>query len=334
MKTVFKKNEQIQLRDTELPAPGPGQIRLKIDACGICGTDIHGRDDEFGKFGHEIAGTILETGEGVDYLEPGQKVVLDSATPCGRCSMCRNRRPELCTDIQSFFYMDQFGFAEEMNAPAVSAIPYSGIPPETASLQEPLGVAIDLCKTADIKSDTNVLVLGQGPIGLMAACVSRHMGADRVFVSEFGSKTARKELAESLEIDGFIDAENTRIEDYDYGCPVDRILVTSPPPTLENAVKTAAKGGIIGFIGIGYGDASCCRFDANYFHFNKLELRSSFASPALYGPLALTYLYDGVVPGEKLISHRFPLSRIEQAVKTAKDDPAALKVAVIPESPK
>ncbi len=314
------------------PAPlGPGEIRVKVDACGICGTDIHGQEDDYQKFGHEIAGTILETGAGVTYLTPGEKIVLDSATPCGRCSMCRNRRPNLCSDIQSFFYMDQFGCAEEMTAPAVSAIPYSGMDPAVASLQEPLGVAIDLCKTADIKGDTNVLVMGQGPIGLMAACVSRHMGARRIFVSEFASKTARIKLAESLSIDGIIDAENEQVHEYQFGCPIDRILVTSPPPTLESAVRAAAKGAVIAFIGIGYGDAAFCTLDANHFHFHKLELRSSFASPALYGPLAMSYLAEGVVPGEKLISHRFPLSEISRAVNTAAEDPEALKVAVIPE---
>ena len=127
MKAAFMKDvREIVLRDVSARSPGPQQIRLKVTACGICGTDIlAARNGEplCKPFGHEIAGTIAELGAGVTQLEVGQKIVLDSATPCGRCAMCKNARQELCLDIQSFFFLDSFGMAEEMIAPAISAIP-------------------------------------------------------------------------------------------------------------------------------------------------------------------------------------------------------------------
>lgn len=328
MKAAYKLGDNIEIRNVPYKKPGIGQIRLRIDACGICGTDIHSEEIEYSRFGHEIAGEIIGLGEGVDYLEIGQQIVLDSATPCGRCDMCRNMHQELCTNIQSFYFLDEFGFAEEMNAPAVSAIPYEGLDPEVALLQEPLGVALDLCRVSDIRAGMNVLIVGQGPIGLMAGIIARQQGAGQVFVSDFAEKTARKKMAEDTGADAFIDAASVSIDKYDFPCQIHRVLVTAPPPLLVPAVAVAAKGGIVSFIGIGQGDQAFCSFNANDFHFKKLQLRSSFASPALMGPMALSYLKYMKIPWEKFISHRYPLLSLKEALNTAKHDPEALKVII------
>jgi threonine dehydrogenase-like Zn-dependent dehydrogenase len=104
--------------------------------------------------------------------------------------------------------------------------------------------------------------------------------------------------------------------------------VTAPPPAIVTAIDIAAKGAILSFIGIGHGGTEKLTFDANAFHFKKLQLRASFASPAMYGPLALSYLREGRIDGNRMVSHRFPLSRISDALKVATDDPEALKVVV------
>jgi len=91
-----------------------------------------------------------------------------------------------------------------------------------------------------------------------------------------------------------------------------------------------SRGGIISFIGIRWGQGTWATFDINDFHFRKLQLRASFASPAFFTPLALQYLQDGLVDGPALISHRFPLSRIADAVAAARDRASAIKVVVHP----
>lgn len=333
MQAAYQKGETVGLKDIPVPAPGPDQIRLKITACGICGTDLHPVPEAEVRenlFGHEIAGTVAELGPGVRHLKVGQKVVLDSSTPCGRCDACRNTRQELCTDIQSFFFMGSFGFAEAMIAPAISAIPCADLPPDVACISEPLGVAIDLVRLADIQPTSNVLLMGPGPIGLMALTLAKRMGARRVFVSAFAKETVRVAAARSLGADGIFDPSQTPLPKVDFGCPIDRILVTAPPPVLNDAVQIAGKGAVIAFIGIGHGEKSFCRFNANEFHFKKLQLRASFASPALFTPLALQYLREGVVDGPKLISHRFPLARMAEAMAVARDPAVALKVVVQP----
>jgi threonine dehydrogenase-like Zn-dependent dehydrogenase len=332
MKAAFKKGGTVALREIEPRLLRPDEIRLRVAACGICGTDLHVQPDEQveAPFGHEIAGTIIEVGSAVTDLAPGQRVVLESASACGHCANCRNTRQELCTDIKSFFFLESMGFAEEMLAPAISAIPCEDLSPEMACLSEPLGVAIDLVRLAEIQPTSNVLVMGPGPIGLMALALAKRMGARRVFASAYASQAIRAQAALHFGADAVVDPRATPLAEHDFGCAIDRILVTSPPPTLADAFQVAAKGGIISFIGIAHGDGAFCRFNANDFHFKKLQLRASFASPALYTPLALQYLREGVVDGEALISHRFPLAQIVEAMAAARDKARALKVVVMP----
>ena len=321
----------IVLREECLRALKPGEIRLAIKACGICGTDLLTDSEEPAEqkpFGHEMAGQVVEVGPGVDGLSKGQNVVIESATACGRCANCRNARQEFCTDIQSFFYLNHFGFAEQTIVPACSAIPCEDLAPDVASLSEPLGVAIDLVRLAEIQITSNVLILGSGPIGLMAQALVRRAGASRVYVSDFKSRTARFELAQRWGADDFIDPTETPLGEYDFGCDIDRVLVTAPPTTLPSVFQLATKGAIVAFLGIGCGEDRFCRFDANEFHFKKLQLRSSFASPALYTPLALRYLREGIVDGGAMISHRFPLSQLQEAMHVAANDPGAIKVIV------
>ena len=330
MRSAFKtKNNKIVVRDLQLRAAAPDELRIKVDACGICGTDLHydGERTKDTQFGHEVAGTVLEVGSAVSGFKAGDKVVLDSSTPCGRCDNCRNKRQDLCTDIKSFFCISSFGFAEEMLVPAICAIHYSGLSPDIACLQEPLGVAIDVFRLTDITADSNVLIAGMGPIGLMALALTKKAGAHRIFASDFRNRGKRYDLA-MKSADGWHDPSETELTEFDFGCQIDRIIVTAPPVVLPSVFAVAARGAIISYIGIGGKGRENCTFDADAFHFKKLQLRASFASPALYGPLALQYLREGVIDGESMISHRFELDDIAEAMKTAAS-PDALKVVVV-----
>ena len=327
MRMAVKKSNHVSIKTVESPSPADGQIRVKVEACGVCGTDMWVSDEE-ASFGHEIAGLVDAVGTGVTRVAVGDRIVLDSATPCGACDNCRNAKQELCTDIQSFFFIESFGMADAMIAPAISAIPFAGIAPEVACLQEPLGVALDVFRLADITLDSNVLVLGAGPIGLMAVSLATRAGARRVFAADLGTRPRRLELAREWGANDVLDPSQIPLPDFDFGCEIDRVIVTAPPRTLPDAMRVAAKGGIITFIGIEHGEGAQCTFDANEFHFKKLQLRASFASPALLGATAVRMLSEGIIDGEALISHRFPLEQITEALDTARTDPTALKVVV------
>jgi L-iditol 2-dehydrogenase len=327
----LKKENQIQLRDEPIPVSGKNQIVLKVKASGICGTDIHAAhtNEMYQRFGHEVAGAIVEIGEGVEGFRVGDDVVLDSATPCGRCVMCRNMQQELCTNIQSFFFLNSFGMAEYMLTPAISAIPYEGLAADEVTLSEPMGVAIDMVRLAQIGSGDNVLVMGPGPIGLMAIRLVKMAGAGKVFVSAMSDTRRRNQLALDFGADAVIETDRTPLEDYDFGCSIHRVVSTTPPSTLTSAVKIASKGAIISFIGIiGTGQSDIC-FNADEFHFKKLQLRASFASPALFGPKAIEILKNDTLIRQHLISHRYSLNEIGEAMETAVHDIANVVKVVV-----
>jgi len=172
-------------------------------------------------------------------------------------------------------------------------------------------------------------VMGPGPIGLMAAALARRMGVRRLFMSAYRRYSLRCEVARRFGVDDIVHPEETPIEGFDYGGPVDRILVTTPPATIGGAARLAAKGAIIVYIGLDAGgDSGRIELDGDAFHFKKLQLRASFASPALYGPTALDHLRDGVVDGRAILTHTFPLERAAEAIAVARDKAASIKVVV------
>ncbi len=328
MKAALKSSDGIQISEVESRAPGADEIRVRADACGICGTDLHfpvpGTSP--GRFGHEIAGTVIETGNNVDDVVVGQQVALDSATPCGRCHNCRNSNQELCKNLRSIFLTNDLGFAEEVTAPAISANPFQQSSPEAVCSQEPLGVAIDMVRLTEIEPMSNVLVMGAGPIGLMAVVLAKRQGAENVFVCQRARRKKRRELAVEWGADGVLDP--SELENADFGCAIDRIMITTPPNTIATAADLATKGAILTFIGLGQGESGQIQLDGDAFHFKKLQLRASFASPALFGPRAVEYIEKGIIDAEALVSHQYPLEQLPQAMETATKDPEAVKVVI------
>lgn len=334
MKTAFLKNlNDIQLRDVTLWPLEDREMRIHVDACGVCGTDVtaaHDGKDDYSPFGHEVAGTILELGRGVRGFKVGQRVAIESASACGECLKCKDTQQELCTNIQSFFFKTSFGFAQEMIVPAASAFLYDGITAGEASVSEPLGVAIDLHRLADIRIGSHVVVSGLGPIGLMALRLAKLSGAERIYACDLSTAKCRLDLAKKWGADEIIEADKTPLDKFKFSQAPDRFLVSSPPKTLPGMFKVAAKGAILSFIGIKFGDGANVTFDANEFHFKKLQLRASFASPALYTPMALNLITKRIVDASAVISHTLPLERIGEALKIASDPSASLKVIVAP----
>jgi L-iditol 2-dehydrogenase len=335
MKAAYLKNvDDIVVRDVSLWNLEDDEIRIKVDACGVCGTDAAAAltgDSDYAPFGHEVAGTILEIGRAVKHLKTGQKVALESASACGQCLNCRDTKQELCTGIRSFFYKTSFGFAEEMITPALSAIPYFGISAAEACASEPLGVAIDMHRLADIRVGSHVVVSGLGTIGLMAIQLAKISGAEKIYACDFSTVSIRLEKAKAFGAHELIEIDRTPLGDYRFEKPPDRFMITSPPESLLPVMQVAAKGAVISFIGIKYGNGASICFDVNEFHFKKLQLRASFASPALFTPMALNLIQRGIIDAGALITHVFPLGEIQTAVEYAsRRQPETIKVVVQP----
>jgi threonine dehydrogenase-like Zn-dependent dehydrogenase len=324
----FRGVKDVALKETRFDRVLPGERMVAVDACGICGTDINAilrGAQEYTPLGHEVAGRIVEPGGTVS----GQRIVIESSSACGRCSSCRNGRPDFCTEIKSMFARPYFGIAEKMVAPEISLVAYQDIDPAVASLSEPLGVAIDLCEVAGITAYSTVLVVGLGPIGLMALRLAKLAGARRIYASTFSQRERRNQVALEYGADELLYEDEHPLESRKLEPPPDRILITAPPPAIRTCVGPAAAGAILTYIGVGHAESDHVTFPANEFHFKKLQLRSSYASPALRTPMALELLRSGRIDGAKLITHRFPLEEAGRAIRAAcLDKNESIKVVV------
>ncbi|NJD03790.1 MAG: zinc-binding dehydrogenase [Ruminiclostridium sp.] len=329
MKAAYVKAPfQFDLREVDLRQINADEVLIKVKACGVCGHDMimasYGAT-EWQPFGHEISGVVEKAGAVVKNVKPGDRVVLESGTFDRYSDNSRNGRVDLDNKGPNFWLKDNdtMGFAEYIIVPNEVCVKFNGLSFKETSIIEPLGVSLDLATTADIKLNDDVLVIGLGPIGLMALRLARAMGARKVYGAELSIASARIDLAMKFDADEIICTDKIRLEDYKFARGgVDRVLVTAPPKTIPSAISICNVGGIVAFLGIDYGPEGNVTFDSNVFHTKKLQLRSSFASPALYFPRCIELIKSGVIDANALITHTFKLEDIAEGITGFRDDRA------------
>lgn len=311
---------QTELRQRELAAPSAGWVRVRVEACGICGTDLSSiqQQAQWGAAGHEVAGVVDAVGPGVDTVAIGTRVLLESSSYCGRCDLCRDGRVDLCRDkVPNFWNGECMGFGDAMLAHEDCLVPYSGLSAAEACLAEPVGVALDLVQTARIEFGESVLLVGPGPIGLAAIALARHRGASRIVAIGTPDSERRLELAKEFGAETIAHAGNLAALKQLHRS-FDHVLVTAPTHTIPQAMAFLAYGGELSYVGIGHSDGTIS-FDANDFHFRKLQLRASYAVPATRFPAVLRLMQAGIVPAGRLISHTFQLSQAAEAFAVCRD---------------
>src|SRR5438067_3461458 len=210
----------VALSERPEPAAGPGEVVLEVVAAGICGTDIHIYDGEFAAvppvtLGHEVSGVVAALGEGVDEAWRGARVVTETYfSTCGVCESCRAGRVNLCPERRSIGSSVDGGFAARLRVPARSLhrIP-AWLDGRAAAMAEPLACCCQSLPAGVVAAGASVLVVGPGPIGLLAAQVARADGGD-VHVRGTRRDAARLELARSL---GFAvsTTEDERVGEFD-----------------------------------------------------------------------------------------------------------------------
>lgn len=323
MKQAFLKAPfQVEIRDTALPRLGDDEALISVKACGVCGSDINMAQTarEFSPFGHEFSGVVEQVGSSVQNIAPGDRVTVESSSFCGNCAMCRNGHPELCT--QRYIFAPAYnGFSEYVAAKAGALVKFEGISFEEAAIVEPMGVAMDMVNVADIQLNDTVVVYGAGPIALLAVRLSKLKGAGKVTVLAHSHSRARIDLAARYGADEVIFTNQVDPKAALKGQLVQRVLVTTPPATLQDAAAFASFGAVISVIGMAKTrEESLCTLDINRMHFKRLQLRFSFAAPALFFPLCIDMIRRGLVDVKPLISHRFALEQMQEAMAVCRDD--------------
>ena len=197
MQALFAKAPfQIEIRELPMPRPGPGEVLVKVHACGLCGTDLHFVRDWAGDpmpLGHEIAAEVVEPGPGVTAYRPGERVIVEDVGMCGVCENCKNGRYDRCRN--NYNLNGQPGMAEYMAVNEHLLNRFEGLDYVQASLVEPLAVAINAVLHAEIPLGGDVVVYGPGPIGLMCVRLAVCKGRAGWFWSAIARTSHAKRLA-------------------------------------------------------------------------------------------------------------------------------------------
>jgi L-iditol 2-dehydrogenase len=308
-----KKHLVVESRELNIEAPGFNDVIVKIHACGVCGTDINFLTQWTGDampLGHEIAGEVIETGEGVKDFKQGDRVIVEDCSMCGTCVNCKNGRSDLC--INMFGLDGQSGMGQYIRVRYTNLVKFEGLDYINACLTEPLAVSLNSVLLADIPLNGSVAVIGCGPLGLMSAGIAKLRGAGFVAVSEINTNSrlgkARIKMAEKLGADMVINSREENIEKVikdKYPGGIDRVIVSAPPESINDALKIISYGGIITFYGLHFGGRNMVNIDINNLIFKKVTLRPCFAEPAVNFNTSLELIKKNLIPVDEIITHKF-----------------------------
>jgi L-iditol 2-dehydrogenase len=325
----FHAPGDVRIEDAPEPAPGPTDVKIRVRACSTCGTDV--KIWRFGHhhivpprvMGHEIAGEVVEVGSEVAGWQPGDRVQVIAAIPCGRCAECRRGRMTVCPNQVSMGYHFDGGFAEYMVVPhnvldvdGLNRIP-EGLSYAEASVAEPLACVLNGQNLAGVGAGDDVVVMGSGPIGCLHVRLARARGAARVFLVDLNRE--RLELAADLvRPDAAICAGETDVVDavlkLTEGRGADVVITAAAAGAAqEQAVQMAARQGRISFFGGLPKDKPTISLDSNLVHYRELSIVGANGSSPAHNKEALRLIADAAVPVADLITHRLPLERAVDA---------------------
>lgn len=257
---VYEGPEKLVYKEVPNVTPGKGEVKIKVKACGICGSDVHGYLGVTGRriapmiMGHEFAGEITELGEGVENCKIGSRVSVYPVSFCGNCEMCKKGDVHLCYNKKAYGVLDTNGaFAEYICVPSKCCFPVEDkVNDDLASLMEPLAVAYRGVEHAGDLTGKNVLIVGAGTIGLLAlACVKRKK-TEKIIVSDLSDH--RLEIAAQMGADIVINPAKEdfkeKIMETTKGSGVEiAIEAVGITPTVQQAMSALAFGGIAVWIG-------------------------------------------------------------------------------------
>ena len=313
----FGKND-VRVVDVEKPGVGPRDVRIAIEYCGVCGTDLHIFHGDGGAapvpvgtiIGHEFSGVVEAVGAEVKSFKVGDRVSADPNDWCGECYFCRNGKAHFCTAMKGYGTTYPGGFAEYVTVPEkqVYSLPdcldfKAGSQSETTSC---CINGIDLC---NIKAGQTVLVIGAGPIGLMMTQLAKYAGAGKVLVSELVEEKRR--LAKKLGADVVIDpkAEDLQAVIHRACENLDCVIEAAGTPfTQAQAIKVAGKTCTVMLFGLVAPETEIKVKTFEIFN-RELNLTSSFINPYTFSR-AIAMLAARKVALDEVITDIVPLENI------------------------
>lgn len=336
MTAVFcTAKEKIEVRRVPVPSPGPGEVLLRVRACGICGSDLHFYRGALPTMpnispGHEFAGEVVELGEGVQGWAPGQRVVIEPLRVCRECAYCRTGQYQLCARRVLLGTFAPGGLTEFIAVPAYTLYPLpEALDFEMGALVEPLAVAVHGLHQVGLSVGERVLILGSGSIGLMAVLAARAAGAGEVMVTYRHDHQGRAALA--LGASRVVTADEAAGLDKE-GIDVAVETVGGGAPTLAQALGLVRPGGRVSVLGL---FTQPVQVNALALMLKEARLAGgiTYCRPGQHSDfdVAMRIIQSDPDRARAVISHRFPLEEAAQAFAVAADkSSASLKVQVYP----
>ncbi|MDO4267168.1 MAG: zinc-dependent alcohol dehydrogenase family protein [Eubacteriales bacterium] len=320
----FLGNGKFEVREVPVPEPKPGEVLIRVAACGVCGTDVHIYHGDKGSaevcppvvLGHELAGIVEKTGEGVCYIRPGDHVTVDPNIYCGKCRFCRIGKKQMCGHLTAIGVNRDGGFAEYCTVPESQCFRLNKeLPLKYGAMTEPLACCLHGMDRAGIRQGDTVCVIGGGAIGLLMIQLAKLSGASMVILSEPSEK--RRDVGMRLGADYAIDPVHERLPER-----LEKILGTKGADVViecvgskaaaEQAIMAAGKGASLLLFGVPAAGSVCGLPLEDVFH-KELRISGSMINPDTHGRAA-ALINSGKIRLEELITHSYPVEKLEEAV--------------------
>jgi L-idonate 5-dehydrogenase len=319
-------------------APGPGEVRVAIEAGGICGSDMHYfNHGGFGTvrirepmvLGHEIAGTVVEVGPDVAAISPGMRVAVNPSRPCGHCRYCREGMRNECLDMHFIgsamrFPHAQGGFRQSLTVRAEQAVPIAEtVSMAEAAMAEPLSVCLHAATQAGPLQGKRVLVTGCGPIGVLCVAVARHAGAAEIVATDIADYplSIATQVGATRGLNTGEDPEALASYKADKGTFDVLFECSGNERALAGALDAVRPGGIVVQVGLG-GDM---KLPINLIVAKELQLRGTFRFDREFA-LAVELMGRGQIDVRPLLSATVPFRNARDAFDLAQDRSRAVKV--------
>jgi L-iditol 2-dehydrogenase len=338
---MWYNNRDVRIEEKPLPKIGPGEVLVRVEASGICGSDVmewYRIDRAPLILGHEVSGQIVEVGEGVKRYTEGQRVALAHHVPCNICHYCLSGHHTVCETLRRTNF-DPGGFVEYVRMPAINVDRGMFILPdhvsyEDATFVEPLACVLRGQRLARMKPGSRVVVIGSGIAGLLHVMLAHTFGAGLVVATDISEY--RLEAARRLGADVAIHAKDDlpgRLREVNHGLLADLVIVcTGTLSAIAQALKSVERGGTILFFSTPNPGATIPISMNELFWRTEITLTSSYGgSPGDY-QTALDLIGASTIPVGQMITHRLSLDEAGFGFQLVAEGQNSLKVIIEPQN--
>lgn len=335
----YYSRDDVRLEQMPVPDIGAGELLVQVKACGLCGSDLmewYTDSKAPTVLGHEPVGFVSRLGEGVKRFSPGDRVFVHHHVPCFVCHYCRRGNYSCCrTFRESRIYPG--GFAEYIRVPTINVerdvlqLP-AGLAFDEATLIEPTACAIRGMKRVGLQKGDTVLIVGAGVSGLLFTQLSRLWGAGLTIVSDvvdYRLQSARQ-LGADLTVNPGTEDLESKLQEWNEGRGADLVIVTpSSLSAMEQALDLVGKGGTV-LLYAPLAPGATLPVEVHRLLFSEITLVATYSCGPDETRTALEYIHRGRVQTKGLVTHRFGLDEVGEAMALAVDARESLKIVIVP----